>query len=321
MSYLEKDLVVRRIVATDEEDLKELSKGIFVDKNTGLSFDYLPAVFQFWIKDPNINMYGLEYQGKLVGFRCKTFLDQGRTEWSEGLRIHQGYRGKNFLKKFNLGISHLHKTLPQAIRIRYTTAEPEIEEKRTDYTLIDVEYIFACYKESTFDLIQSVMPPWPKASLQLIEDPNQFYSHAFQAFNLGLCNDFILSDWKAYEISLDSIITLSIGKYASSPKHDFWIEPRINLNGIQLGNGFSVSNLRPKVCGIVYNCTIYASSPEAFKLQLLFHLQRAKEFKEAKHCVFMYGKKWKKEINSILKFLENTIFNIHSVALFEKKIN
>ena len=93
------EVIVRRICKKDKEELIKLSRGVY--KFGNLKLDYLERNFERWIYSSNRHLFGLQLNGKLIGFKCKTLLDDNKTVWEEAYRIDEDYRGKGFFKLFS----------------------------------------------------------------------------------------------------------------------------------------------------------------------------------------------------------------------------
>ncbi len=55
--------------------------------------DYIPDVWDGWIRDRSAKMFVLEVNGRQVGMNRVRFLEDG-SAWFEGVRIHPGFRGR-----------------------------------------------------------------------------------------------------------------------------------------------------------------------------------------------------------------------------------
>jgi ribosomal protein S18 acetylase RimI-like enzyme len=78
---------VRQARKDDKDDVMS-----FVSKTWGGS-DYIPKVWDKWIKDRNGRIHVIELEGKIVGMNRISFLPDGYC-WLQGARIHPEYRGK-----------------------------------------------------------------------------------------------------------------------------------------------------------------------------------------------------------------------------------
>jgi len=107
--------IVRRLKTSDRDDVMEISRLVWE------GHDYLSSVVDQWLQDPNSHFYGIEVDGHIVAVGNLRLLEEGRTGWMEGLRVHPEYRGKGFANDItqrlvgeaeNLGVQ----------RLRYTTS-------------------------------------------------------------------------------------------------------------------------------------------------------------------------------------------------------
>jgi hypothetical protein len=109
-------IIVRRVQDTerDRTDIRAMSKTVYVDPKTGLSLDYANQSLDAWLSPftRTRNVLGLEVEGRLVGLVCETLIDEGRTLWSEALRIHPDYRKQ----RLNVVFLHARGLLIQLLR-------------------------------------------------------------------------------------------------------------------------------------------------------------------------------------------------------------
>jgi len=312
---LAKECIVRRVVPGDEEQIKELSRGVIYYEKPGREADYLPAVIDKWLRDPNIWPFAVEYEGKLVAFKARTYIDQGKTLWGEGLRVHRDYRSLGFKKILDEGVEKLSPSAPFAIRNRWTTDGPSAEKLSPDTKLLQTQKFLILNTVNALKYFES--SEWKKYVEEGIklesQNSNSFVQHVCNAMKENLVKEQFVGDWKAYDVSLENFKELERGKYVSYPKHDFWIE----TNGKK---GFSVSSYLPRAGGPTYSCTIYASSFASFLTQLYFHLQRAKKL--AYFSFFCtYGSKWEKEIEPFFKSLPSDALHYFTITyLYEKSL-
>jgi N-acetylglutamate synthase-like GNAT family acetyltransferase len=79
--------VVRKARSSDKEPLMSFIKDVWG------GHDYIPRVWDQWIKDTRNKMFVVEVDGKPVGMNRIRFLEDG-SAWFEGARIHPDYRGR-----------------------------------------------------------------------------------------------------------------------------------------------------------------------------------------------------------------------------------
>lgn len=80
-------VVVREARSSDKAPLME-----FVSKTWG-GHDYIPSVWDDWLKDKSGRMFVVEVDGRLVGMNRVRFQPEG-VGWLEGVRIHPDFRGQ-----------------------------------------------------------------------------------------------------------------------------------------------------------------------------------------------------------------------------------
>ena len=80
-------VIVREAKPSDKKPLMD-----FVTKTWG-GHDYVPSVWDEWLRDKGGKMFVVEVDGKQVGMNRVRLLKDG-TGWLEGVRIHPDFRGK-----------------------------------------------------------------------------------------------------------------------------------------------------------------------------------------------------------------------------------
>ena len=78
---------VRPARQSDKEPLMSFIKEVWG------GHDYIPYVWDWWLKDPNGKMFVVEVGGVPVGMNRVRFLEDG-SAWFEGVRVHPDFRGK-----------------------------------------------------------------------------------------------------------------------------------------------------------------------------------------------------------------------------------
>src|SRR4030067_1479977 len=84
---------IRKLLSSDRDDIAEISRHIWEGN------DYLLSVVDDWLKDRNCHFYGVEENSHIVAVGNLRLLEDGRTGWMEGLRVHPEQRGKGFAKE------------------------------------------------------------------------------------------------------------------------------------------------------------------------------------------------------------------------------
>lgn len=83
-------------------------------KNVWGGHDYIPYVWDWWMKDPNGEMFVVEVDGAPVGMNRVRFLEDG-SAWFEGVRVHPDHRGKGLASM--LGENSMRVAKKRGIRV------------------------------------------------------------------------------------------------------------------------------------------------------------------------------------------------------------
>lgn len=103
-------LVVRKARPSDREAIVEMSKEIWGGT------DYLPLVWDEWLRDPDGVLLTATYEGKPVGVSKISVLSPGEI-WLEGLRLHPRLQGRGLVKAINrASFREAQKLRPRSIR-------------------------------------------------------------------------------------------------------------------------------------------------------------------------------------------------------------
>ena len=114
-------VIVREAKPSDKKPLMD-----FVTKTWG-GHDYVPSVWDEWLRDKGGKMFVVEVDGKLVGMNRVRLLKDG-TGWLEGVRIHPDFRGKGLASLLgeksmkyasNLGVSTFRLTSSSRNRVAH----------------------------------------------------------------------------------------------------------------------------------------------------------------------------------------------------------
>jgi GNAT superfamily N-acetyltransferase len=88
-------------------------------RNVWGGHDYIPSVWDDWMKDRSAKVFVLEVDGKQVAMNHVKFLEDG-TAWFEGVRVHPDYRGLGLATK--LGENAMRVASERSIRIYRLTS-------------------------------------------------------------------------------------------------------------------------------------------------------------------------------------------------------
>lgn len=108
-------ITVRRLQDSDLNDIIGISRNIWE------GHDYLPSVAETWLHDPRSHFYGVETDDRVVAVGNLRLVEDGRTGWMEGLRVHPQYRDKGYANEITRQLIREAEHL-RVQRLRYTTS-------------------------------------------------------------------------------------------------------------------------------------------------------------------------------------------------------
>ena len=106
---------VRPLEESDLDDILEIAK------HTWDGHDYLPYFFDAWLKDPDSHTAAIERDGHVIALANLRVIEDGRTGWMEGLRVHPDHQGEGLASHLTRHIVQQAEDL-KVERLRYTTA-------------------------------------------------------------------------------------------------------------------------------------------------------------------------------------------------------
>jgi N-acetylglutamate synthase-like GNAT family acetyltransferase len=237
--------IIRKLRDSDRKDVLEISKHIWE------GHDYLPSVFNQWLKDSKSHFCGVEIDGQVVAVGNLRLIENRSVGWMEGLRVHPNYRGiglANLIQHQFLGMAkklHLQK-------LRYITGSENLASLKlaestgfSDVLRMAVSWIS---KPKHMPMTEDHFPIYrrsPRNLCTLLKSKPRFIPHRILVY-----------DWKALNNTCPNI--KDIGK-----THTF----QISLKNKQI-NSLSFSCRRNSW----WTTTIYATDTQGFLAQLTHNL-------------------------------------------------
>lgn len=252
---------IRPLRESDREDILEIAK------HTWEGHDYLPYFFDAWLKDKNSHTAAIEHDGHVVSLANLRVIENGRTGWMEGLRVHPNYRGKGIASTITKHVVEVAKKI-KVERIRYTTATDNIHSLHLGEMVgMERKFDLAFYwYENPTEISWRV----PEKSLKEVLSSELV---PLLADSELLPHNVVIYDWKALEATQEGLD--KIGSIAK-----FWIRLENNqLNSLSLGFA------RDEKSGLMWCFTIYSSDESDFLVHLSHHLTKATESK----CDLIFG--------------------------------
>lgn len=252
---------IRPLCFSDREDVLEIAS------KTWDGHDYLPYFFDTWLEDKNSLTAAIEYDGHVISLANLRVIENGRTGWMEGLRVHPDYRGKGLA---SIITKHVVKIARRAKveRIRYTTAADNEQSLHLGETIrMQRKFDLATYWHEKPGEIS-----WrtPEKSLKDVTSTELFPALPDSGL---LPYNVVIYDWKALDATPEGLD--KIGAIAR-----FWVETEDT--GIK---SFSLGFSRDDKSGQMWCFTIYAPDESSFRTHLSHHLSMASESK----CDLIFG--------------------------------
>ncbi|UCH32612.1 MAG: GNAT family N-acetyltransferase [Candidatus Bathyarchaeota archaeon] len=245
---------IRKVRPSDLDAILEISQHIWE------GHDYLPFVIKGWLKDPNSHTYGLDVGNHVVAVANLRIIEEGRTGWMEGLRVHPDHSGKGFANAMTNHI--IRKAVASNVqRIRYTTstenpASLKLAEKFGFIPILKMAVLWhSPVKVSPFT------QDYPKIRKS---SPSQIFD-LLEKNPYLMPNRILVYDWKALDTSPNGLKTL--GK-----THEFYLA--LKKGSI---DSLSYAYLRRRKQRLQWIFTIHATQALGFASHFQYNLSKALE--------------------------------------------
>lgn len=243
----------RPLQASDKEDVLEIAK------HTWEGHDYLPYYFDVWIKDVDSHPTAIEKDGHVVALANLRVIEDGRTGWMEGLRVHPNYRGQGLASILTHHVVKMAKDIPVE-RVRYTTAVGNKTSLHLGQSVrMSRKLELAIHWQDRLDEVSWVSSVHPIKEVCGEEIYSQLLASNLLPF------DVLIYDWKALDVSRKSLEKIGI-------LARFWAQ----IVDDQLAS-FSLGFVREDPSGPQWSYTIYARDGTSFLDQLSHHLMMASD--------------------------------------------
>ncbi|MFW9920555.1 MAG: GNAT family N-acetyltransferase [Candidatus Thorarchaeota archaeon] len=87
------EFMIRALQESDEEQILEIAR------NTWGGHDHLPVMFNEWLRNEDCHTVSFVVGADIAALGCLRLIDNGKTAWLEGLRVHQKYQGLGLARK------------------------------------------------------------------------------------------------------------------------------------------------------------------------------------------------------------------------------
>ena len=248
-----------------------------ISKHVWEGHDYLPSVFDKWLRDVNSHFYGIELDDRIVAVGNLRLVENGLVGWMEGLRVHPDYRGRglaNMITQHFVGMAE-DLRLP---RLRYVTGSENLASlklaKMAGFSVILKMAVSWISKPKAVPEFQDYVPIGkrsPRNICALLKMKPRFIPHRILAY-----------EWKALDDTCPNI--REIGK-----THTFYAALKNNeIDSLSFGY--------PR--NSWWNTTIYAKNSQGVIAQLSHNMATAfRQGLDSIECT--YQTRYEKAVNEL----------------------
>jgi GNAT superfamily N-acetyltransferase len=244
---------IRRLRFSDRDDVLEISRHVWE------GHDYVPLVFEQWLKDKNSYLCGVEVDGRVVAFGNLHLIENRKTGWMEGLRVHPDFRCRGYANDLTRFLVRKGEDLG-VDRLRYTTGENNAASLKlalnAGFSRLLDKAVFWCTKPKRAPPVRGYVPieeAEPQRAYELLKSRPSLVPHGV-----------LILDWRAVDSTLENF--KEIGQ-----THGFFVAlKKGRLDSLSFGR--SRTDLEK-----AWGFTVHASDPLGFRAHLSFNMKRALE--------------------------------------------
>ncbi|MFW9869349.1 MAG: GNAT family N-acetyltransferase [Candidatus Thorarchaeota archaeon] len=235
---------IRSLRLSDREDILEIARHIWE------GHDYIPYLFDTWLNDRHSYTAAIEQDSHVVALANLRVIENGKTGWMEGLRVHPDYRGRGFAKLLTQHVVQMAKEIPVE-RIRYTTAADNESSLHLGESVgMRRKFDLAVHWQDIDNEISWSVSQNPVREVSVAElYPRVLNTELFP-------HNIIIYDWKALDVTRESLE--KIGKDSR-----FWMQ----IMGDEIVS-ISLGLTREDQSGSHWSFSIYAKDGSTFLDQL-----------------------------------------------------
>lgn len=284
---------IRKLRPSDRADITEISRHVWE------GHDYLPSVAEEWLKDKNCHFYGVVADDHVVAVGNLHLLENGRTGWMEGLRVHPDYRGKGYANEMTRYLVRKAEDLGVR-RLRYTTSD----ENAASLKLAKMAGFSRLLEMAVLWSTNPKIAPPVKGYYAIEKETAARTLGLLQANSSIVPHGIIIYDWKAVDSELQNLE--EIGK-----THEFYVA---------LKNGkidsFSFGHLRQEF-NKTWSFTTYARDSVGFLAQLSYSLTKALKL-GCNWIMFTFEKRFEEAAKQVN--LQSVEQDVGHLVLLEKQV-
>jgi len=249
---------IRPLKESDIPDIIEISK------TTWGGHDHLPHIIGEWLNDPLCHPFVFESDKKAIGVANLRIIDEGKTAWLEGLRVHADARQKGLGEKMSHHLVEVADGL-NVKRLRLVTSGDNIAPLKLAASM-DLKQMYI-YQVFWKDLRSKIIWKYNAINIERI-NPENVPDFIKQNPNLIPLNALVFH-WDVYEATPQKIVEFG-------ESLEYWAGSNDNGTVLTIG-GKQPWEMVLDGNGSQWCFTLYATSSEAFLSGLSKNLEIAQE--------------------------------------------
>lgn len=241
---------IRPLQLSDKKDILEICKHSWEG-------DWVPSRFETWLEDEACHTISIEVNGRIAALANLRIIDDGKTGWMEGLRVHPDFQGKGLATIITDNLVRMARDIGTK-RIRYTTAS--VNEKSLHLAL--KSGMTKLFEHGVYWQNQIEEIPWtfPEHDIEKLDIDQEF--SLLEKSNL-IPRGILIIDWKAMDFTLTALRSFDD------------VECWVHRDGDSI-KSISIGTTRHDVLGSLWGFTIYAENEMHFLEHFSHHLDRAR---------------------------------------------
>ncbi|MDF1540751.1 MAG: GNAT family N-acetyltransferase [Candidatus Thorarchaeota archaeon] len=267
---------IRSLKESDRADVMEIAR------LTWDGHDHLPHMFDAWLMDSNCFPYAIEVSNKVITLGNVKLIENGRTAWLEGLRVHPDFREQGFAHIMTNRMLNIAKEIG-AIRTRLTLAleNPAPSALAKSIGMYPVFSLAVGWKNwlKEIELKHDLIHVKQVTGTEMLDAINSNESI--------LPSGIFVYHWYALDANLENVKSLD-------ENITFWI-----LKHEKMTVGLAIGLLRHTTDGPEWCTTIYAASRDAFKTMLTHQIKITKD-QNVEGIMFQYSKEYEIHVKEII---------------------
>ena len=275
----------------------DIPKILEMTKKTWGGHDHLPRIIYNWLSNPQCHPMVLDLEGEIAAVSNLKAIDNGKTGWMEGLRVHPKLQQKGLAKLMTNKLVEIASEKGfKRIRLATATMNPAPQKLARSIGMEVIDKYSILWKRYGRGI------KWIKDDKSILEIDSSEVLGFIRSNSELVPTNCLIYHWDALEANQENIDIIR-------EKAVFFISES------EQGKGLSWGFRNETRHGPEWCFSLYASSPEVFVSKLHFHLKYAREH-QLKDLLCIHPVKLKKSYSKV-KWLKRRAHEIE-LLIFER---